>query len=107
MATERTNTSSTLENTSVIIEEKVSDGTKEYLQQLNSYEAQGPIRPPTGQQVTTISWWRGITSPLVVLFIAVVVMVALVFFGFGASAIPNQSNSTSAASSSANSTSMG
>jgi len=107
MATESKNTPTTLENKSAIGEEKVSEGTQKYLQNLNNYEAQGPIRPPSGQPVTTISWWRGITSPLVVLFVAVIVMVALVFFGFGASAVPSQSNSSNAASSSANSTSMG
>src|SRR5262249_26789494 len=79
-------------------------------QQLNSHEPQIPGRPPSGQPVTSASWWRGITSPLVVLFIAVIVMVALVFFGFGASTTnTSQPSSTNTASSNTNtsSTSMG
>ncbi len=107
MAPESKNPSSTLENKSEIGEETLSEGTRSYLQQLNSYAPQGPKRPPSGQPVTTVSWWRGITSPLAVLFVAVVVMVALVFFGFGASTTPSQSSNSNAASSNSNSTSMG
>ncbi len=107
MATESKNPSPMLENKSETGEEKVSEGTREYLQQLNGYEVRGPVRPPSDQPITTVSWWRGITSPLVVLFVAVVVMVALVFFGFGASTTPSQSSNSSATSSSASSTSMG
>src|SRR5260370_30304704 len=75
--------------------------------------------PPAAQQLRTgqgkvfpsetpllkRSWWRGITSPLAVLFIAIVVMVALLFYGFGASATSQPSN-TNTASSNASSTNM-
>jgi len=67
MATESKNPSSTLENKSEIGEENVSAGTRENIQQLNDYEVKGTIRPPSDQTITTISLWRGITSPLVVL----------------------------------------
>src|SRR5690242_11898713 len=107
MATESKNPLSPLDEKNEAGEERVSEGTSEYLQKLNGSGVQGPIRPPYGQPVTTVSWWRGITSPLVVLFVAVIVMVALVFFGFGASAVPGQSNNSSNASSSTSSSSMG
>jgi FtsP/CotA-like multicopper oxidase with cupredoxin domain len=109
MAPESKNLSSTLENKSEIGEETLSEGTRSYLQQLNGHAPQGPARPPSRQPVTTVSWWRGITSPLAVLFVAIIVMVALVFFGFGASTTPSQSRNSNAASSSSNSnsTSMG
>src|SRR5215831_9508382 len=99
MATESKNPLSSLEDRTENGEARVSEGTKEYLQKLNGSDVRGPVRPPSAQPVTTVSWWRGITSPLVVLFVAVIIMVALVFFGFGASAVPGQSSNSSTASS--------
>ncbi len=98
MATESKNPLSTLEDKTETGEERVSEGTREYLQKLDGSDVRGPVPPPPGQPVTTISWWRGITSPLVVLFVAIIVMVALVFFGFGASAVPGQSGNSSSTS---------
>jgi FtsP/CotA-like multicopper oxidase with cupredoxin domain len=107
MATESKNSLSPLDEKNGAGEERVSESTSEYLQKLNGSDVQGPMRPPYGQPVTTVSWWRGITSPLVVLFLAVIVMVALVFFGFGASAVPGQPSASNTASSSTSSSSMG
>jgi len=111
MTTESKNPSYALENNPdkdpATVEESLDQSTRSYLQRLNSYEPQTPKRPFDGPPVTTVSWWRGITSPLAVLFIAVVVMVALVFYGFGASGRASQSSSTNTASSNTNSSSMG
>lgn len=111
MTTESKNPTSALENNPdkdpATVEESLDQSTRSYLQQLNSYEPQTPKRSFDGPPVTTVSWWRGITSPLAVLLIAVVVMVSLVFYGFGASGRVSQSSGTNTASSNTNSSSMG
>lgn len=111
MTTESKNPTSALENNPdkdpATVEESLDQSTRAYLQQLHSYEPQTPKRPFDGPPVTTVSWWRGITSPLAVLLIAVVVMVSLVFYGFGASGRVSQSSGTNTASSNTNSSSMG
>src|SRR5689334_8665319 len=106
MAIDKKDTSTTCEKTPDTVQETLSESTRSYLQQLNSYEPAGPKHPQSETPLFQRSWWRGVTSPLAVLFIAIVVMVALVFYGFGASAASQPSN-TNTASSNTSSTSMG
>src|SRR6266446_5397006 len=69
---------------------------------VQSQNGDGPIfvvrKPPAVQR----GWWRGIVSPIGVLLIAVVLMVALLSFGLGASLTsnPNSVNSPQSSSSS-------
>ncbi len=78
------NSSSTLVDETPTSPQMVSDSTRAYLEQLNSYQ-EGNSRPPASEQfVSHRPWWN---APIVVLFIATIFMVALAFFGFGASSI--------------------
>ncbi len=106
MTIDKKDTSTAFEKTPDTVKETLSESTRLYLQQLNSYEPAGAKYSPSETPLLKRSWWRGITSPLAVLFIAIVVMVALVFYGFGASATSQPSN-TNTASSNTSSTNMG
>jgi FtsP/CotA-like multicopper oxidase with cupredoxin domain len=107
MANKEDSTSSTLEKTQETAGDTLSADTRSYIEKLNSYEPAQQIRSPSTKPVyTRRSWWRGITSPFAVLFLAVVVMVALVFYGFGASST-SQPASTGATTGSASSSSSG
>src|SRR6266566_1070147 len=67
---------------------------------VQSPNGDGPLfvvrKPPAVQR----GWWRGIVSPIGVLFIAVVLMVALFSFGLGASLTSNPNSVNSSQSSS-------
>jgi manganese oxidase len=71
---------------------------------VQSQHGNGPIfvvrKPPAVQR----GWWRGMVSPIGVLFIAVVLMIALFSFGLGAS-LASHSNSVSSPQSSSSSSS--
>src|SRR5881275_230027 len=71
---------------------------------VQSQNGHGPLfvvrKPPAVQR----GWWRGIVSPISVLFIAVVLMVALFSFGLGAS-LPSNPNSVNSSQSSSSSSS--
>ncbi len=85
----------------------LSEGTRSYLQKLNGYNDYEPepnIRLSSEKPVYTRSWWKGITSPVAVLFVAVVVLVAMLSFGYGASITSHPSCGTTATSSSTGST---
>src|SRR5258708_16614655 len=105
MTIDKKDTSTAFENSPDIVKETLSESTRLYLQQLNSYEPARAKYSPSETPLLKRSWWRGITSPLAVLFIAIVVMVALVFYGFGASATSKPGN-TNTASSNPSSTNM-
>lgn len=78
----------------------LSDSTRDYLERLNSY-AEDNGRPIASKRpATKRAWWN---APVLALFIAVIFMVGMVSFGFGASSI-NASNSGATASSSSSST---
>ncbi len=97
------NSSSTLVDETPTSPQMVSDSTRAYLEQLNSYQ-EGNSRPPASEQfVSHRPWWN---APIVVLFIATIFMVALAFFGFGASSI-NASHPASATTASSSSSDMG
>lgn len=97
------NSSSTLVDETPTSPQMVSDSTRAYLEQLNSYQ-EGNSRPPAPEQfVSQRPWWN---APIIVLFIATVFMVALAFFGLGASSI-NASHPASATTASSSSSDMG
>ena len=80
----------------------VSEGTRAYIDRLNSYAGNGQppiIRKPVAQR----SFWN---APVVVLFVAAIFMVAMVFYGIGASRTgASSSNAGSATTSSSSSSS--
>jgi FtsP/CotA-like multicopper oxidase with cupredoxin domain len=90
-------------------EENLSKETRTYLDTLNSHTTGLTPPLPPGKRPVAIGrpWWRSITSPLAVLFIAVAVLLALVSFGMGASinapAVSSSNNSASSSSSSSSS----
>ncbi|MBA2287490.1 MAG: multicopper oxidase domain-containing protein [Ktedonobacteraceae bacterium] len=78
----------------------LSDNTRAYLEQLNSYAEVHDKPGITKQPATKRPWWN---APIVVLLIALVFMVGMVSFGFGASSISNASSNSPAASNSSSS----
>lgn len=92
--------SSSLINDTSESPQALSDSTRAYLERLNSYAASDGKPIATGRPVAKRSWWN---APIVALFIAVVFMVGMVSFGFGASSIANSSSNSSSGSSSSSS----
>src|SRR5438270_13200126 len=67
--------------------------TEDFYKRLPPQSEGGPVFVVRKTPTTSVNWWRGITSPLAVLFIAVVLMVGLLAYGIGASmtSSPNRS----------------
>jgi hypothetical protein len=86
------NNSSTLLDKTPETPEMLSEGTRAYLERLNSSAENNGKPPITKRPVSRHSWWN---APIVVLFLATILMVGMVSFGFGASSI-NASNNASA-----------
>src|SRR6266487_1059752 len=68
---------------------------------------QGTVVVPGPYRAPNYPWWRGVTSPLGILFLSILVMVAILFFSIGSSLVGGSSSSstTAATSSSSSSTS--
>ncbi|HEU0003464.1 MAG TPA: multicopper oxidase domain-containing protein [Ktedonobacteraceae bacterium] len=80
----------------------LSDTTRAYLERLNSYAESNGKPAATRQSSSKRSWWN---APFIAMFIAVVFMVGMVSFGFGASSINAAKSGSVASSSSSNTTS--
>src|ERR1051326_6278841 len=63
----------------------------------------GPVFVVHKTPTTSVNWRRGITSPLAVLFMAIVLMVGLLAYGMGASMTGNPNNGSSSATTSSTS----
>src|SRR5450759_5067785 len=85
--------SSSLINDTSESPQALSDSTRAYLEQLNSYATSDGKPGTTERPAAKRTWWN---APIVALFIAVVFMVGMVSFGFGASSTgaANSSNSS-------------
>lgn len=106
MANEDKNAVSTLEKPSSPVEETAGASTRSYLQQLNSYDRGGSRPPRRPAPAAGHAWWRGLLSPLAVLIVALMVMVAMLSYGLGAS-IATQPGNTNTSSGSSGSGSTG
>src|ERR1051326_6455310 len=63
-----------------LVEETKGEAKEQANEQQKIVIVNGPYRFPE-----TAPWWRGTTSPLGLIFISIIVMIALVSFGIGAS----------------------
>src|SRR6266536_6594306 len=74
-------------------------------------EVQSTVVVPGPYRMPSHPWWRGVASPLGILFLSIIVMVAILFFSIGSSMVGgnNSSSATTAStgSSSTPATSMG
>ncbi|MGH2494573.1 MAG: multicopper oxidase domain-containing protein [Ktedonobacteraceae bacterium] len=79
----------------------LSDNTRAYLERLNSYAEVSDKPATTKRPAAKRAWWN---APVVALFIAVVFMVGMVSFGFGASSTSTSNSGSTANNSSSNTT---
>ncbi len=67
---------------------------------------QSTVVVPGPYRVPNYPWWQGVTSPLGILFLSILVMVAVLFFSIGSSLVGGSSSSSTTAATSSSSSSM-
>ena len=82
--------------------------TEDFYKSLPPQSEGGPVFVVRKTPTSSVNWWRGITSPLAVLFMAIVLMVGLLAYGIGASMTgsPNSGSSPATTSSTSSTDSM-